>query len=154
MVITTLESDGLLSTGGSNMKAYRQFKPFQIRWREELCQNGKPYLYRWTFIFFGYSIRLHHWISSDVGPHLHDHANDFISILFKGSYTNITANGSRFIKAPFIWGSRAETKHRLEISPEGAWTILLCGKPYRKWGFWVNGVKWRPLRYFHKFHHS
>ena len=37
------------------------------------------------------------------------------------------------------------------IPKEGAWTILLCGKPYHKWGFYVNDHKWRPLRYFHKF---
>ena len=39
----------------------------------------------------------------------------------------------------------------------GAWTILLCGRPYHKWGFYVKNnetgkyVKWRPLRYFSKF---
>jgi len=133
------------------MKPYRSFKSFQIRWREVLRHGVRPYLHRWTFIFFGYSIRIHHWFGPDVGPHLHDHASDFISILLKGSYTNITPNGKRFIKAPFIWASRAKDQHRLEISPGGAWTILLCGRPYHKWGFYVNKRKWRPLRYFHKF---
>ena len=133
------------------MKQYRQFKPFQIRWAEKMYQGDFHYLTRWTFIFFGYSIRLHHWIGSDVGPHFHDHPFDFISILFKGSYTNCTPNGNRFIKAPGIWWGPGEARHRLEISEGGAWTILLCSRPHRKWGFWVNDHKWRPLRYFHKF---
>ena len=133
------------------MKQYRKFQPFQIRWKEVLKHGDKPYLYRWTFIAFGFSIRIHHWIGQDVGPHLHDHASDFISFLFRGSYTNHTPHGSRHIKAPFIWYSKATDKHRLEIGPKGAWTVLFCGQPYRKWGFWVNDHLWRPLRYFHKY---
>jgi hypothetical protein len=42
-------------------------------------------------------------------------------------------------------------KHYLDIPECGAWTLLFFGRPYHKWGFYVNGHKWRPLRYFHKF---
>lgn len=129
----------------------KAFRPFQIRWREVLCHNKKPYLYRWTFLFFGYSVRIHHWVGNDVGPHFHDHASNFISFLLWGSYTNKTPNGDRHIRAPFMWRSKATDKHRLEIGSKGAWTLLLCGRPYHKWGFYVNNHKWRPLRYFHKF---
>jgi hypothetical protein len=132
------------------MSNYQQFKAFQFR-RETLTQGDKVYLRRWSLILFGYSIRLHHWIGSDVGPHFHDHPFDFISILFKGSYTNVTPDGSRHIKAPSIWYARGDKQHRLEIPEGGAWTILLCSRPYRKWGFWVNNHLWRPLRYFSKF---
>ena len=133
------------------MKEHKSFKPFQIRWREVLCHGKTPYLYRWSFIFFNYSIRIHHWIGSDVGPHFHDHPNDFVSFLFWGSYTNVTPTGSKHITAPSIWYAAGDKQHRLEIPEGGAWTILLCGRPYRKWGFWVNNHLWRPLRYFHKF---
>ena len=129
----------------------KPFKPFQIRWKEELKHGEKTYLYRWSIIFAGYSIRLHHWIADDVGPHFHDHSSDFISFLFKGSYTNATPDGNREIKAPFVWYSKAEARHRLLIGPKGAWTLLFCGRPYRKWGFWVNEHLWRPLRYFSKY---
>ena len=47
--------------------------------------------------------------------------------------------------------AKADKKHYLDIPKGGAWTILFCSRPYRKWGFWVNGHKWRPLRYFHKY---
>ena len=134
-----------------NESTPKPFRPVQIRWKEILKHGERPYLHRWTFIFFGFSIRVHHWFGSDVGPHFHDHACNFVSFLFKGSYTNQTPNGSRFIKAPFIWYANGAAKHRLEISEGGAWTILFCGRPYRKWGFWVNDHLWRPLRYFSKF---
>ena len=49
------------------------------------------------------------------------------------------------------WRAKATNKHYLEIPQGGAWTILLQGRPYHKWGFYVNNHKWRPLRYFHKF---
>jgi len=50
-----------------------------------------------------------------------------------------------------IWFSKAEDRHYLSIPKEGAWTLMFEGKPRHKWGFYVNGHKWRPLRYFHKF---
>jgi hypothetical protein len=50
-----------------------------------------------------------------------------------------------------IWFSKAEDRHYLKIPKGGAWTLMLEGKPRHKWGFYVNGHKWRPLRYFHKF---
>jgi hypothetical protein len=133
------------------MKPYKKFKSFQVRWAEKLYQGSTHYLTRWTFLFFGFSIRIHHWIKSDVGPHLHDHGCDFVSILIKGWYINVTDNGHRFIKAPSIWYATGDKRHRLLLTDEGAWTILLCSRQYRKWGFFVNNHLWRPLRYFHKF---
>ena len=50
-----------------------------------------------------------------------------------------------------IWFSKAEQQHYLDIPKEGAWTLMFEGRPRHKWGFYVNGHKWRPLRYFHKF---
>ena len=50
-----------------------------------------------------------------------------------------------------IWFSRAEDQHYLKIPEGGAWTLMFEGRPRIKWGFFVNGHKWRPLRYFHKY---
>ena len=50
-----------------------------------------------------------------------------------------------------IWVSKAEQQHYFDIPKEGAWTLMFEGRPRHKWGFYVNGHKWRPLRYFHKF---
>ena len=142
-----------------NMKT--PFRLFQIRWKEALGRPECPYLIRWTFIFFGFSIRLHHWIKSDDNRFFHDHACDLISIILKGYYWNVVpldddepdVKKCRKIKAKAFrpWFAKATQKHYLEIPVGGAWTILFQGRPCRKWGFYVKNHKWRPLRYFSKF---
>lgn len=169
--------------GSSNTKP---FKLFQIRWAEKLGYPECPYLIRWTFIFFGYSIRIHHWIKSDDDRYFHDHSADLLSIVLKGQYWNVkpydntknpneylpfyTENGKDLLNQRWchvegifnswynffnmknsIWFSKAEDLHYLRIPKGGAWTLMFEGKPKQKWGFIVNGHKWRPLRYFHKF---
>lgn len=163
--------------GSTNVK---QFKNFQIRWKEKLGYDDNPYLIRWTFVFFGYSIRIHHWIKSDDNRFFHDHSADLLSIVLKGKYYNVkprekdrnpsdiledgkenrlfcpvegifnsVKNFLRLNKS--VWLSKAEDRHYLSIPKGGAWTLMLEGKPRHKWGFYVNGHKWRPLRYFHKY---
>lgn len=130
----------------------KKFKQFQIRWKEALGDSRDPYLYRWTFIFFNFSVRIHHWIRSDDTRFFHDHACDFISIILKGSYKNVTPDGTVNVKAGSIWYAKADKRHYLVIPKSGAWTLLLCGRPYRKWGFWITPTrKLRPLEYFHRY---
>lgn len=176
-----------MKTGSTNIK---KFKPFQIRWKEKLGYKDNPYLIRWTFLFFGYSIRIHHWIKSDDKRFFHDHSADLLSIVLKGCYwnvkpyeadknpndlVNILTHGDwgfeylarnekpMFVQGIFnswksffhmkrsIWFSKAEDRHYLDIPKGGAWTLMFEGRPRHKWGFYVNGHKWRPLRYFHKY---
>ena len=164
---------------------------FQIRWKEKLGNPNCPYLYRWSLIFFGFSIRLHHWIKSDDNRYFHDHSCNLVSIVLKGYYYNVTParedsepyNGGEKVMAKdldrhtthfrnetynyveglfnssknflhfrnSIWYSKATKRHWLCIPEGGAWTLLLCSRPYHKWGFYVNNHKWRTLRYFNKF---
>ncbi len=150
------------------MKPYRKFNNiFQIRWKEALGNPECPYLYRWTLIILGFSIRIHHWIKSDDNRHFHDHACDLISIILKGWYYNVVPNdpdhpdvaNCKKIKATSWkpWFAKATDKHYLEIPKGGAWTILFQGRKYHKWGFYVKNaktkkyVKWRTSRYFHKY---
>ena len=134
------------------MKPYRKFGWwFQLRWKEALGRKECPYLYRWTLIICGFSIRLHHWLRSDDRRYFHDHACNFVSIIIRGKYTNVTPTKRVSVKAGSCWYAMAEQRHYLEIPKGGAWTILLCGKAYHKWGFYVNGKKMRPLKYFHKY---
>ena len=93
----------------------------------------------------------HHWLRSDDRRFFHDHASNFVSIILKGHYKNVTLDGTFEVKAGSVWKSDALKRHYLEIPKGGAWTLLFCGRPYHKWGFYVNDHKWRPLRYFHKF---
>ena len=145
------------------MNTHKPFRPFQIRWAERMGDQKDPYLIRWMFIFFNYSIRIHHWIRSDDKRFFHDHSSDLISIIIRGYYYNVIPDDPndpfpdtskcRKIKAKAWrpWFAKAKSLHYLEIPQQGAWTLLLEGRPYNKWGFIVNGSKWRPLRYFHKF---
>ena len=58
-----------------------------------------------------------------------------------------------------IWFSKATSRHYLEIPSGGAWTLLLEGRKYNKWGFYVPKKndkeqkvrKIRPLAYFHRY---
>lgn len=193
-------------TGSSNTKPFSKF--FQIRWAERLGDPKNPYLIRWTFILFGYSIRIHHWLRSDDRRYFHDHSADLISIVLRGYYWNVTPivetkpptyrlsrktglliftsltnkifrvidtgcnKKFHFVEGMFnswqnfvccwsksIWFSKATAKHYLNIPSEGAWTLLLEGRKYHKWGFYVPRKrdkeqvvrKMRPLRYFHKY---
>lgn len=182
------------------MKPYRKFgKIFQIRWKEPMGYPDCPYLYRWTIILFGYTIRLHHWMRSDDNRYFHDHSSWLVSIVLKGHYWNVkpvrpdstpcidevggklmaedlplkSVEGRSerycYVEGMFnsfknfwnlrnsIWFSKATDRHWLCIPKSGAWTLLIEGRPQIKWGFWVINsktgklVKWRPLRYFHKF---
>jgi hypothetical protein len=129
---------------------FRAFRSFQVRWREAFGRPECPYLYRWTFLVFGFSLRIHHWIRSDDKRAFHDHACDFISIVLSGQYVNVTPDGRTAVRAGSVWFSRADKRHYLEIPRGGAWTLLLCGRPYRKWYFWPNGRRVRPWKYFKK----
>lgn len=154
---------------------------FQIRWKESLGLPECPYLYRWTFILFNRSIRLHHWLRSYDRRFFHDHSADLLSIVLKGKYSNVNPivenqppsyiidetgrlninphpvegifNSWKtfFNMSNSIWFSKATKQHYLDIPKEGVWTLLLEGKKYNKWEFYVNGHKWRSLRYFNKF---
>lgn len=134
-------------------------KAFQLRWNEALGSEECPYAYRWVLIFFGYSIRIHHFLRSDDKRHLHDHAWWFITLVIKGSYTDVSAGNDantvvRDTLNPFTLRYRkAQHRHYVDVPVGGCLTILITGKPLRKWGFWVNGVMKRPLKYFHKFGH-
>lgn len=177
--------------GSNNIKP---FKPFQIRWKEKLGYSENPYLIRWTFIFFGYSIRIHHWIKSDDNRFFHDHSANLLSIVLYGRYWNVKPidndkNPTDKVQRPYfifddttiggyeevenqkfcyvegifnswknffnmrksIWFSKATDRHYLKIPKGGAWTLMFESKPKHKWGFYINGKKWRPLRYFHKY---
>lgn len=129
----------------------RPFKNFQFRWKETLGDPKCPYLYRWVLILFGYSFRLHHWVKSDDNRHLHDHAWNFYTFIIRGHYYDVTESGEEKMEASTITYRNAEHKHYVRVPEGGCWTLLLTGKRVRKWGFWVRGNHWRPLRYFSSF---
>ncbi len=156
------------------MKPFWKTEKFQIRLNEPLGEKECPYAYRWVFIFFGYSIRVHKWLRSDDKRYMHNHAWWFLTFVLKGSYTDVSFDSDYKMKVEscindsiahdqcifkdvvkrFSFRFRPSMHtHYVEIPEGGAWTILLTGKPLRKWGFLVNGRFKRPLKFFHKFGH-
>lgn len=131
----------------------KQFKPLQFRWNEPLGVPECPYAYRWVFIFFGYSIRVHHFLRSDDKRYFHDHAWWFLTFVLKGSYTDVSPQGEDVLKPGSIRFRQAKHPHYVKVAEGGCWTFLITGKPMRNWGFWVDGRFKRPLKYFHKFGH-
>lgn len=131
----------------------KQFKPLQFRWNEPLGIPECPYAYRWVLIFFGYSIRIHNFLRSDDKRYFHDHAWWFLTLVLKGSYTDVSPEGDDVLKAGSIRFRKAKHSHYVKVAEGGCWTILITGKPIRNWGFWVDGKFKRPLKYFHKFGH-
>lgn len=136
------------------MKPFWKSKVFQVRWGEPLGKTHCPYAYRWVFIFFNYSIRVHHFLRSDDKRYLHDHAWWFRTFVLKGTYTDVDDKGNRdVIRAGQTRYRPAEHRHYVEVPEGGCWTLLVTGKPLRHWGFWVNGRMMRPLRFFHRYGH-
>src|SRR6185437_4769614 len=86
---------------------------------------------------------------------LHDHPWDFISIILKGGYNEVTETTAPGIgeKYELITPGRilyrpAEWRQRVElINEQQSWSIILVGQRKRKWGFWPNG-KWCFWRKF------
>lgn len=147
-----------MTTGSSDMRPFSRL--FQMRWAERLGDPANPYLTRWTLIFLGYSLRLHHWMRSDDRRFFHDHSAGLLSIVLKGRYANVkprdpdkppssSNNVYCHVQGMFnswrnllscsdsIWYSKATDRHYLAIPKKGAWTLLLEGRKTNKWGFYV-----------------
>lgn len=118
-----------------------------ITWREELGLPGQPYLVRWVLNLGLFSVRLHHWLSSDDLRNPHDHAWWFITWVLKGDYLDI---GSEQIQWMYRWRCafrRAKHIHSVRIL-KPTWTLMLTGPARRRWGFWVDGKFKRANKYF------
>ncbi len=140
----------------------RRFKLFQLRWKEPLGSKDCPYAYRYVLNLGLFAIRVHHWLRSDDKRHFHNHPYWFLTCVVKGSYTDVSElslseKASITLHDLLSFGSirfrKASHTHYVDVPKGGAWSILLTGKPYQPWGFFVNGKLKKPLKYFHKFGH-
>ncbi len=140
------ETNGFNPTG-------RKTKKVQLIWNEPLGMKECPYAYRWAFIFFGHSIRIHHFLRSDDKRYFHTHPWWFLTFVLRGSYTDVSPLGRDELKRFNLRYRKAEHAHYVDVPKGGCWTILTTGKPLNKWGFIVNGKLKRPLKYFHAYGH-
>lgn len=128
-------------------------KNFQIRWNEPLGIAECPYAYRYVFIFFGYSIRVHRWLRSDDKRFMHNHPWWFVTFVLRGSYQDISLNEIEQLNTFSFKYRNSNHTHYVEIPDSGCLTLLITGKPINKWGFWIKERYLRPLRFFSRYGH-
>ena len=130
-----------------------KIKPFQFRWREALGKIECPYAHR-TLLNLGlFSIRLHEWHRSDDKRFFHDHPWHFVTLVLRGSYTDVSAAGRDRLTVGSLRFRHAGHAHYVEVPVGGCTTIIVTSRVVRNWGFWVKGKFVRPLRFFGKFGH-
>jgi hypothetical protein len=110
-------------------------------------------MHRYVFNLFLFSIRIHVWHRSDDKRFFHDHPFSFITVVLRGSYTDVSPNGRDLQKTGSIRFRKATHKHYVEVPETGAVTLLFCSPAIRNWGFWIGDKFKRPLKYFDKYGH-
>lgn len=96
------------------------------------------------------SIRIHHIVQSDYEKFAyHDHPWGFISILLKGWYIERMPGYSKLTRiSPSIAFRAASALHTIVgVSDGGAWTLIICGRRKKMWGF-VYRENWIPFTQF------
>jgi hypothetical protein len=119
-----------------------------LTWGQKLGLPECPYMRRWVLNMGRFSIRIHHWYSSDDHRAWHDHPWWFWTLVLRGGYTDVSPIGRENLWAG-RWASRpALHRHTVEVWPGGCWTLVITGRPVRKWGFWPNGKFKKANKYF------
>jgi hypothetical protein len=130
----------------------KNFRSFTIVGPDHL-----PYLTRY-FVFecSRFKVYLHHFHRSDADRDLHTHPWDFTSFILYGGYFEHLIDGIKKRKAPWIVRRKAKERHKVELfkNPDGSeqqtWTLVIVGKKYTEWGFWVDDVWVHHRDYFDK----
>lgn len=125
----------------------------QIKLKEKLGLPECPYVIRWRFETPVGSIRVHHWLSNDDPRAVHDHPWWFLTFVVKGGYCDLGPGKDEALKAPCIRFRKAEHKHTVYPDPGGAWTLLITGRPLRKWGFYPGGKFVKANKWFLSYGH-
>lgn len=120
---------------------------------QKLGRPECPYMKRWVLNFWLFSIRLHHWYSSDDDRNWHDHPWWFVTFVLSGSYVDVSDNGLDVLTRGAVRYRPALHRHTTKVAPAGCWTLVLTGPEIRKWGFWVNGKFRKANKYFFRHGH-
>lgn len=154
---TTGSADETLALGKSTSRinwrrAVRIPHPV-LKLNEKLGLPECPYVIRWRLEFPFGSIRVHHWLSNDDNRAVHDHPWWFLTFVVKGGYTDSQPGKVDVLTAPAVRFRKAEHRHTVFPHPGGAWTILITGRPLRKWGFWHKDKFIKANKWFLTFGH-
>lgn len=116
---------------------------------------------RWTEVETGYLERLHvvgtpwfsicvHWLlKPDGDSFLHDHPVDFLSVILRGAYAEIRADGKLYLRR--FWNFiRARDYHSIVYVRPRTVTVCLMGPRRQTWGFLVPGFGKLPWRQYYE----
>lgn len=123
-------------------------KWFSFAWRIPGGLKECPYFHLSMIKFFGYSIRIHEWHADDDLRHMHDHPTWFWTLVLKGGYTDRSESGDDVMRPGSLRFRPAEYKHSVADVVPGTITLLLFGRPQRRWGFWVSEKLIKRDKYF------
>jgi len=132
---------------------------------DQLGLPEDPYSRRWI-LWFGkpgqsMSLRLHHWLGNDDPDAFHDHPTWFATLVLWGGYEDWTARPPE-LPSPLgppvrvdklrIGSFRfrpADHQHTVQNVKPNTWTLLLFGKPGRRWSFFpFRGKAVKRDKYF------
>lgn len=142
----------------------------RIRWNEPLGDPECPYLRRWAVDFGPFAVRLHHWYRSDDKRAPHTHPWWFVTLVLRGAYDDWSypphpdaeiafverASGAVLeipdlenrivdhLHAGSVRFRPADHVHSVAVRPGGCWTLMVSGRPSRKWGFWTRRADGSP----------
>jgi hypothetical protein len=140
----------------------------KITWKQAGGLPECPYFYRYIINFGPFAIRLHNWLGDDDHRAYHDHPYWFLTIVLKGGYTDVSPKKETWeypldtpievvhkdiLRIGSIRFRPAEFKHSVQDVIPGTWTLLISGKPSRRWGFWVGGKLIKRDKYFAVYGH-
>lgn len=131
----------------------RPFKNFDYRINEALGLPEAPYMHRYMLNLGLFSIRVHIWHRSDDKRFMHNHAFNFVTIVLKGGYTDVSPEGEDKLGLFSIRYRKAEHIHFVGWPKDPTVTLLFCGPKIQNWGFLVNNRIMRPLRFFSRYGH-
>lgn len=126
------------------MRAHGWFQKIDIR----DLDSDDVYLRRWSLrLPFG-TLKLHHILRPDHDRCHHDHPWWFFTLVLWGGYVERVgeADAEHRARPGRVYFRPALFRHRIASLPRGhAWTLVLTGRPRRRWGFHTNAgwVHWK-----------
>ncbi len=125
-----------------------------LRWTDvDPVGKGDVYLTRLHIVQTPWFSIMLHWLRRpDPQPDLHDHPNDFISIVIRGGYTELRDGplGHRNkVKITFLNTIRAEDRHKIVEVERNTTTLVFANAVRREWGFWRDDefISWRKYNF-------
>lgn len=127
--------------------------------KEIKSKDGNLHFKRWSLVtsskfintFFDtylFNVYIHLINRADEDLDMHDHPWDFVSIILKGGYNELTKDGLSF-RVPFTAScKKAEELHKVTKLFKPTYSLVLTSRRKRDWGFqtsedWFNNIQYR-----------